>query len=66
MLLARLDRSLSNVIHVLSEYQENIGDSPDEAEKEDGEDEKVEEELSEVEEQKAILGHLITYLKSLD
>lgn len=69
MLLARRDKSLSNIIHVLTEYGQNIGDytPPGEVSKEEGESEEKEEEvMNEVEEQKAILGHLITYLKSLD
>ena len=67
MLLARRDKSLSNIIHVLTEYRENIGDPlVDEPAPDEEEEKNEEEEMGEVEEQKAILTHLITYLESLD
>lgn len=66
MLLARKDRSLSDVMKVLIEYHSNIGDlvpiEPVEVEK----DREVAEEMTEVEEQRAILDHLLTYLDGLD
>jgi hypothetical protein len=67
MLLARKDRSLSDVMKVLIEYHDNMGDLvPIEVE---GAEQKKKEEgevMTEVEEQRAILDHLLTYLNGLD
>lgn len=70
MLLARKDRSLSDVIKVLTEYHSNIGEFEPTAE---GDESKaiaiVEEEervMTELEEKRGILEHLLTYLVSLD
>lgn len=70
MLLARKDRSLDNVIRVLVEYRDNIGDATTttgakEEEKEGGDD-GTEQVVDQATEQREILGHLIEYLKSLD
>lgn len=64
MLLERKDKSLVDVMRVLIEYRQNIGDDdqPATAVVEEGE----EKELTEVEEKQAILGQLILYLDSLD
>lgn len=59
MLLARRDRSLSDVMRVLIEYRENIGDTP----VAEGEEGTV---INEGEEQRDILAHLLTYLQSVD
>lgn len=59
MLLARRDRSLSDVMRVLIEYRENIGDTP----VAEGEEGTV---INEGEEQRDILAHLLTYLQSID
>ncbi|KAM0746568.1 DUF1716-domain-containing protein [Meredithblackwellia eburnea MCA 4105] len=60
MLLSRKDKSLDDVIRVLTEYRENIGDSSVE------EEEGAEAPISESEEQRAILTALIDYLVGLD
>lgn len=64
MLLARKDRSLSDVMKVLIEYHSNIGDleEADETKEEEGETK----EMTEVEEQRMILDHLLNYLHGLD
>lgn len=64
MLLARKDRSLSDVIHVLVEYRDNIGDAA--AASEEPAVEGAEPVVDEGTEKKEILGHLIEYLKSVD
>lgn len=57
MLLARKDRSLSDVMRVLIEYRENVGET---ATEEEGEV------MSEGEEKREILANLLTYLQSVD
>lgn len=57
MLLARKDRSLSDVMRVLIEYRENVGDT---AAEEEGEV------VSDGEEKREILANLLTYLQSVD
>ncbi|ORY80665.1 Catenin-beta-like protein [Leucosporidium creatinivorum] len=64
MLLARKDRSLSDVIRVLAEYRDNIGDASEEPAVPVGEG--AEMPVDEGTEKKEILGHLIEYLKSVD
>lgn len=63
MLLARKDRSLSDVIRVLVEYRDNIGDASAEEPAAEGADAAP---VDEGTEKKEILGHLIEYLKSVD
>lgn len=64
MLLDRKDKSLDDVIRVLVEYRNNIGDAtadaPEVPEEGDGAP------LAEGDEQRAILGALIEYLVGLD
>lgn len=62
MLLSRKDRSLSDVIRVLAEYRDNIGDAALEQPAAEGDEPHVDEGT----EKKEILGHLIEYLKSVD
>lgn len=62
MLLARKDRTLSNVIRVLVEYRDNIGDSAEVAAAVEG----AEAPVDEAAEKKEILTALIEYLKSID
>ncbi|SCV72575.1 BQ2448_4112 [Microbotryum intermedium] len=61
MMLARKDKSFDDVIRVLSEYRDNIGEGTSKnEEKEEGQ------EIDEAEEQREILRNLIEYLKSLE
>ena len=62
MLLARKDRTLDNVIRVLVEYRDNIGDSAPTT----GPAEGAEASVNEAAEKKEILTALIEYLRSLE
>ncbi|KAL8277930.1 hypothetical protein RQP46_009749 [Phenoliferia psychrophenolica] len=69
MLLSRKDKSLDDVIRVLTEYRNNLGDTGDEAPpavEEEGADIQVGEPLAEGDEQRVILEALIEYLVGLD
>lgn len=73
MLLARRDRSLSQVVDVLVEYRANIGDGEDDDEtalgststRDEQSDDEAAEAREQAREQREILGHLIEYLKSV-
>ena len=66
MLLSRKDKSLDDVIRVLTEYRNNIGDTSDEDAPVASADEAGGGPQAEGDEQRAILGALIEYLISLD
>ncbi|KAI5475947.1 beta-catenin-like protein 1 [Pseudohyphozyma bogoriensis] len=60
MLLSRKDQSFSDVIRVLKEYRENVGDASLVPAADDGDAPDA------AEEQRVILGHLISYLEGID
>ncbi|SCZ92549.1 BZ3500_MvSof-1268-A1-R1_Chr5-2g07967 [Microbotryum saponariae] len=60
MMLARRNKSFDDIIRVLSEYRDNIGEGAAKTEEKEGS------EIDEAEEQREILKNLIEYLKSLE
>lgn len=71
MLLARRDKSFSDVMRVLIEYRENIGDAEARelaasTEREEGQEDFATGDDDDGEEQRGILAALITYLQSID
>ncbi|GAA6041742.1 hypothetical protein JCM8097_008308 [Rhodosporidiobolus ruineniae] len=65
MLLSRRDKSLLDLVAVLDEYRDNIGELEEQADKDKEREETKEGEMSEGEERRAILDQLARYLESV-